>query len=375
MTIKSPIIKIKGIVQEYDWGKDETSIISNPFGYESKTGKFAELWFGTHPKAPAKITDSPNNLLEEIKFTPAILGKEVLGKFGASLPFLFKVLSVNEALSIQAHPDAQRAPILHANDPKNYPDRFPKPEVGIAISPVKLLYGFRAQSEILNFLNEEDESFIPEFKNILEDLADLTYQKIYQRLVNTDAELIKSESQKLFARLKLKNVPSELEKEIIKLEARYPNGDLGIFCFYLLNFVIVEPGGALFINSNIPHAYLSGELLECMAPSDNVVRGGLTHKYIDQKTLLSMLDFQEQVPQILTLNPTFELSFYKIPDNDFFKIGKFAQTLDQIFTTKDQLQLIFCLAGEASVTVDYQVYPIPVGQAVIIPATLVNFQI
>lgn len=39
------------------------------------------------------------------------------------------------------------------------------------------------------------------------------------------------------------------------------------------------------MNSNEPHAYISGNCIECMANSDNVVRAGLTPKYKDVKTL------------------------------------------------------------------------------------------
>ena len=41
-----------------------------------------------------------------------------------------------------------------------------------------------------------------------------------------------------------------------------------------------------------PHAYISGDLVECMANSDNVVRGGLTPKYKDTETLYQMLPYE-----------------------------------------------------------------------------------
>ena len=42
---------------------------------------------------------------------------------------------------------------------------------------------------------------------------------------------------------------------------------------------------------NEPHAYLSGDCVECMANSDNVVRAGLTPKFKDVKTLCAMLNY------------------------------------------------------------------------------------
>ena len=36
----------------------------------------------------------------------------------------------------------------------------------------------------------------------------------------------------------------------------------------------LQPGEAVFLAANEPHAYLSGDLAECMACSDNVIRSG-----------------------------------------------------------------------------------------------------
>ena len=46
------------------------------------------------------------------------------------------------------------------------------------------------------------------------------------------------------------------------------------------------------IPPNEPHVYIQGELMECMINSDNVVRGGLTPKLKDTKTLLSLLPYE-----------------------------------------------------------------------------------
>jgi Phosphomannose isomerase type I len=43
--------------------------------------------------------------------------------------------------------------------------------------------------------------------------------------------------------------------------------------------VQLAPGEAIYLAANEPHAYISGELVECMATSDNVIRAGLTPKF------------------------------------------------------------------------------------------------
>ena len=60
-----------------------------------------------------------------------------------SMPFLFKVLAVEKALSIQAHPHKELAQKLHAEFPDVYKDPNHKPEIAIALNDNFLAcYGF-----------------------------------------------------------------------------------------------------------------------------------------------------------------------------------------------------------------------------------------
>jgi len=76
-------------------------------------------------------------------------------------------------------------------------------------------------------------------------------------------------------------------------------GDVGVFSPYLLNVVTLAPGEAIFLAANEPHAYLSGDCVEVMACSDNVVRAGLTPKFKDVDTLTSMLSYAAGRPRIM----------------------------------------------------------------------------
>jgi mannose-6-phosphate isomerase len=58
-----------------------------------------------------------------------------------------------------------------------------------------------------------------------------------------------------------------------------------------MNRVRLQPGDALYMPAGNLHAYLSGGGVEIMANSDNVMRGGLTHKYVNVDELLAILDF------------------------------------------------------------------------------------
>lgn len=70
---------------------------------------------GAHPSGDAEVLDGrdpPRSLGSWLAEHPACLGPKVRDAFGGRLPFLFKVLSVRTALSIQAHPNKVSAPRL-----------------------------------------------------------------------------------------------------------------------------------------------------------------------------------------------------------------------------------------------------------------------
>lgn len=104
-------MELKCAVQQYEWGKighdsevanlaagnDDNFKISNSISY-------AEIWLGTHPNGASIIKSTGEKLGKWIREHPECLGACSRSQFGNELPFLFKVLSINKALSIQAHP-------------------------------------------------------------------------------------------------------------------------------------------------------------------------------------------------------------------------------------------------------------------------------
>lgn len=79
---------------------------------------------GTHPSLPSKDLETQRTLLDLIGDNKALMSAEISEKYGDKLPFLFKVLSIRKALSIQAHPNKKLAEELHAKDSKNYPGPY-----------------------------------------------------------------------------------------------------------------------------------------------------------------------------------------------------------------------------------------------------------
>jgi mannose-6-phosphate isomerase len=78
---------------------------------------------GTHVSSPSKVATSGDLLSDYLKQNQGDIGERIVDRFRASdgvLPFLFKVLSIEKALSIQTHPDKATAEKLHAEKPHIY---------------------------------------------------------------------------------------------------------------------------------------------------------------------------------------------------------------------------------------------------------------
>jgi mannose-6-phosphate isomerase len=80
---------------------------------------------------------------------------------------------------------------------------------------------------------------------------------------------------------------------------RHHRDDPGSLSVFFLNLLHLAPGRALFVPPNEPHAYLTGDIVECMAASDNVVRAGLTRRRVDRDVLLSLLSYRSWIPAVL----------------------------------------------------------------------------
>lgn len=224
-----------------------------------------------------------------------------------STPFLFKVLSVSTALSIQAHPDAEMAQILHSQDPQAYPDPNHKPEMAIAVSQFEALCSFKPQSEV-----EQAWQALPPL-SFLTPVTDI--RSMFARVMRAEPEKTCLVAEKLLTDHDNSHPAISLFK---RLWSQYPS-DVGCFCAFLMNRIVLSPGQAIFLPANEPHAYISGQCMECMAASDNVVRAGLTPKPRDVDTLLKILTYKQISGDKLALSPRKSgwVSEYRAPVTEF----------------------------------------------------------
>jgi mannose-6-phosphate isomerase len=189
----------------------------------------------------------------------------------------------------------------------------------IAVTPFDGLCGFRPLAEITHFLQN-----IPSLRKLVGDDeakkfedavkgqetsdkdADVeankkALQAAFTKVMNTDKEALASATEELISAAKSEgesfageggpsNGGKELADLVIRLNEQFP-GDIGLFVQFFLNYVKLEVGEAMFLKADDIHAYLSGDIIECMASSDNVVRAGFTPKFKDVSTLTTMLTY------------------------------------------------------------------------------------
>ncbi|GAA0184242.1 isomerase [Lithospermum erythrorhizon] len=333
-SVRNRIVRLKCSVKNYDWGKrgDESGVArlyGLNRGVEIEEDKpYAEFWMGTHKNGPSYVSGLPEkvngdegegkdggdcglSLKSWIEQNPCVLGDKVLAKFGSDLPFLSKVLSVERALSIQAHPDKKLAAVLHKKQPHIYKDENHKPEMALALTDFEALCGFISHEEL-----KEVFKSVPEIVEVVgrscadkvlgvngsdgEKAKDVLHF-LFSEIMTASKDVISEALSRLISRLNLKNDGiglTEKEKLALRLETQYP-ADVGVMAAFLLNHIKLKPGEALYLGANEPHAYIYGECIECMATSDNVVRAGLTTKYLDVQILCSMLTYKQGFPDIL----------------------------------------------------------------------------
>ncbi|XP_012284804.1 mannose-6-phosphate isomerase [Orussus abietinus] len=301
-------MELKCSIQTYEWGKlgiDSTvatlaKAANSDFTLDEEK-RYAELWMGTHPNGPSYLKHKPEKTLDEyIRENTNVLGPSVEKHFGPRLPFLFKVLSVNKALSIQAHPDKAHAELLHKSHPDIYKDSNHKPELAIALTPFEALCGFRPIAEIKQYLVTISELRVVVGENNALQLTTtdeaglhIALKNCFRGLMTCNPDTIAAQLKNLITRVsKLDESTRQLYNASLleRLHLQYPK-DVGCFGIYFFNYMNLQPGEAIYLGANEPHAYLSGDCVECMACSDNVIRAGLTPKLKDVPTLLHMLSY------------------------------------------------------------------------------------
>ena len=344
------IVRLDNPKKDYAWGSRcslQTLIGEAPDGQP-----LAEIWMGAHPASPSRLPDG--RPLSEVDVRER-----------GNLSFLFKFLSAEQALSIQAHPSREQAEEGFAREeeagiPMNarertFRDRNHKPEIIVALEPFQGMSGFRPLEDALaslmaaGVLSPEaagrdqsaaggnpgagagDESAAggqPGSAATDESSAGSDPGAVDESAAGGEVSPVRSLSELLAAVISLprshvesvvsrppfseagappEHCPGPVTEDtrnawVAELYRQY-GADGSVFAPLFLNLVYLEPGEGLFQSPGVLHAYLRGTGVELMAESDNVVRAGLTGKHVDARMLHRIVSFTSEPPRRVLPQP------------------------------------------------------------------------
>lgn len=353
----------------------------------------AEIWMGVHENGCSQVTiDNELMLLSDwIDMDKrAILSSSTVSHFDG-LPYLFKVLAADSALSIQVHPNKEEAEagFLRENllgieltaPNRNYRDANHKPELIYALTSYQAMNGFRGFDEIVSLFSSFVEySHTPSIIQLVDKLkCNLNSDGL--RLFFTGVLSLSGDEKKLSInsllsyadKYKKPCVENDVNSLVLELARCYPN-DIGLFSPMILNVITLRPNEAMFIDARTPHAYIKGTGLEIMANSDNVLRAGLTSKHIDVDELVRCTLFESKSKSSLLCQPCIEGNrrCYSTPVTDF-KFDVFMLAKEEAINV-NSAEVVFAIDDDVSFShISGECLTIHKGESVFIPAYTENY--
>jgi mannose-6-phosphate isomerase len=357
------ISKLENPIRHYAWGSREF-IARLQMRPTPSVEPEAELWIGDHPRAPSIILGEVEELLPDcIRRDPEdVLGRRCVERFGPSLPFLTKVLAATSPLSLQVHPDSvqarkgfeaeERAGIGLSDARRSYSDPRRKIELLIALEPMSALCGFRTRESTTALLDLVESEVIDRLLgDTPPDDAALSAHLFFACRTLSLADRVRLlKDLSVFARREYDDLVEA--RWVERLTTLYP-ADPGAIGPLLLNMVLLVPGESLFIRPGVLHSYLDGSGVEVMSSSDNVVRGGLTPKHVDEDELRILVARDPIEPRVIS--PEIEsagIVHYALPETE---VDEFSVRVlspqdaggEIVRDDADSAKIILCVEGSA----------------------------
>ena len=277
------VFQLSGTCNNYPWGKKGKQSLAAKLCSQTPGVDFtikddeyySEMWFGDYPDFPARVLETGEPLKDMIqKNKEQLLGPKVVKNFDGQLPFLPKILSIAKALPLQLHPNKELATKLHKEDPDNFTDPNHKPEIAVALSKFEVFAGFKPLSQIepLFKLNP-----LKQFGGDTgEAWTDEMLRSITRKMLETDLDTVARTQYELSQLSKADLGEASYILDLLpRLQSQYSASDAGnLVALLCMNYLVFEAGDAIYIPADGIHAYLSGDIVECMARSNNVLNVG-----------------------------------------------------------------------------------------------------
>lgn len=185
-----------------------------------------------------------------------------------------QILSIAKALPLQIHPNKELATKLHEKDPENFTDPNHKPEIAVALSKFETFAGFKPLTLIEpEFKLDPLRQFVPQGTH---KWTDATLREVTRNILKADESTIQKVQEQLSQVSKSDLGDAAYILDLLpRLQEQYGPKDPGTLVALLtMNFMVFGPGDAIYIPADGIHAYLSGNIVECMARSNNVLNSG-----------------------------------------------------------------------------------------------------
>ncbi|KAF1851973.1 mannose-6-phosphate isomerase [Cucurbitaria berberidis CBS 394.84] len=279
------VLQLKCNCNEYGWGKQgrkslAATLCEKTPGTDFKLDEnttYAEMWMGTYPDLPSYVLSTGEDLQDVLdKHPDELIGKNIANKFGhTKLPFLPKVLSIAKALPLQLHPNKDLASKLHVKSPNQFTDPNHKPEIALALGDFEAFCGFKPLKDIERLLQLEPlKQFLPQVKK--PDFDDQSLKHVVSTMLKASEETVRETNDALT------KLPKDAFGEdkyipgmIPRLSEQYDKADNGtLVALVTMNYLQLKEGDSIYIPADGIHAYLSGDIIECMARSNNVLNTG-----------------------------------------------------------------------------------------------------
>ncbi|KAH7399088.1 mannose-6-phosphate isomerase [Phaeosphaeria sp. MPI-PUGE-AT-0046c] len=279
------VMQLKCNCNSYPWGRTgrqslAATLCEKTPGTDFKLDEnspYAEMWMGTYPELPSYVLETGEDLQDVIdKYPDELIGKTVVQRFNhTKLPYLPKVLSIAKALPLQLHPNKSLASKLHEKHPSQFTDPNHKPEIALALGDFEAFCGFKPLGDIAQLMDLGPlKKFMPKVKK--PDFDDQVLKHVVKTMLEADEDTVR-ETNDALTKLSKDSFGefTYIPDMIPRLAEQYDMADNGtLVALVTMNYLQLKQGDSIYIPADGIHAYLSGDIIECMARSNNVLNTG-----------------------------------------------------------------------------------------------------
>lgn len=189
---------------------------------------------------------------------------------------------------------------MHQKKPDQFTDPNHKPEIALALGDFEAFCGFKKLGDIAQLMDLEPlQQFLPKVKK--PEFDDQVLKHVVRTMLEADEDTVRKTNDAL-TKLSKDSFGkfSYIPDMIPRLAEQYDKTDNGtLVALVTMNYLQLKQGDGIYIPADGIHAYLSGDIIECMARSNNVLNTGFCPRADRDsiETFVSCLTFTPHDPK------------------------------------------------------------------------------